>query len=315
MKVYSLERSAPYDIEAQPDTIEQLGTKAKVWLEGKQYLFKRGRSGTVEDWAEVVSSALCEILGIPHAKYQFAKSDKNELGVISTSIVPKGGILFHGNDLIAEKYRRYDKQKIARQIDYRLLKILNIFRLYTKSYALKPPLTYKEIPGIKTPFDIFLGYLMFDTLIGNQDRHHENWGIIRTNDGNFFLAETFDHASSLGRVRNDKKRLQILEGVDPRQTIREFCAKAETPFYDKNPDTGSFVRLKTIDAFMWAARNSKRAAKSWIEQLNNLSDDRIQHIFSSLPKLENSPTKIAADFAIAMLHENMHRLKIIGKTL
>lgn len=39
-------------------------------------------------------------------------------------------------------------------------------------------------------------------MIGNVDRHHENWGILRKRvDGEWYgrLAPTFDHASSLGR--------------------------------------------------------------------------------------------------------------------
>jgi hypothetical protein len=50
---------------------------------------------------------------------------------------------------------------------------------------------------------LFPGYLMLDALIGNTDRHHENWGArVLAGLGNgrrmAVLAPTYDHASSEG---------------------------------------------------------------------------------------------------------------------
>ena len=52
-------------------------------------------------------------------------------------------------------------------------------------------------------------YLLLDAVIGNVDRHHENWGILGKDvDGSVKgrLAPTFDHASSLGRELLDTGR-------------------------------------------------------------------------------------------------------------
>ena len=49
-------------------------------------------------------------------------------------------------------------------------------------------------------------YVVLDALIGNVDRHHQNWGLLRgrARDRLFgFLAPSFDHASSLGRELPD----------------------------------------------------------------------------------------------------------------
>jgi len=57
------------------DLPEQLGSKPKFWYVGDdslRYLFKEGREGTGENWAEKVASELCELLGLPHAVYDFA---------------------------------------------------------------------------------------------------------------------------------------------------------------------------------------------------------------------------------------------------
>jgi hypothetical protein len=61
-------------------------------------------------------------------------------------------------------------------------------------------------------------YVVLDALIGNTDRHHENWGLVwrieKLPDGGARLhlktAPSFDHASSLGRELTDERRIQIL---------------------------------------------------------------------------------------------------------
>ena len=56
-------------------------------------------------------------------------------------------------------------------------------------------------------------YMVLDALIGNTDRHHENWGILRTRvDGQWEdkVAPSFDHASLLGRELQDVRREKLL---------------------------------------------------------------------------------------------------------
>ena len=59
-------------------------------------------------------------------------------------------------------------------------------------------------------------YLVLDAVIGNTDRHHENWGILRQRRGNVwygFVAPSFDHASSLGRELLDSRRDRLLKRI------------------------------------------------------------------------------------------------------
>jgi hypothetical protein len=74
------------------EEIEPLGTKEKFWFYDEQdrvrKLFKIGRSGTGENWAEKVTSELAHLLNIPCASYDFAIwNDKK--GVVSSSFVPQ----------------------------------------------------------------------------------------------------------------------------------------------------------------------------------------------------------------------------------
>lgn len=63
--------------------------------------------------------------------------------------------------------------------------------------------------GTRTAKRQLASYLVLDALIGNTDRHHENWGLLLTRSTSGLrglLAPTFDHASSLGRELSDEKR-------------------------------------------------------------------------------------------------------------
>ncbi len=56
------------------EAFEALGTKRKFWFRdgGRWLLFKAEDRGTGDDWAEVISSHLCALLGLPHVQYELA---------------------------------------------------------------------------------------------------------------------------------------------------------------------------------------------------------------------------------------------------
>jgi hypothetical protein len=70
------------------DLPEQLGAKEKYWLHihNQRYLFKIGRPGTGENWAEKISAELAELMGLPHANYDLAIW-KGQKGVLSPSFI------------------------------------------------------------------------------------------------------------------------------------------------------------------------------------------------------------------------------------
>ena len=64
-------------------------------------------------------------------------------------------------------------------------------------------------------------YMVLDGLIGNVDRHHENWGLLASIENNDTISEisisvapTFDHASCLGRELLDTKIERLLAVPD-----------------------------------------------------------------------------------------------------
>lgn len=283
------------------EIIEQLGSKRKFWFKcgSDYYLFKEGRPGTGENWAEVVSADLCELIGIPHAEYGFSEYDGRP-GVVTKLFVPKGARLVHGNELLERVFAGdYDPKLQYKQTQYTPRRV---FALLRSGNVIKPPKGYQLIDGVDTALDVFIGYLMFDVLIANQDRHHENWGVI-VDPKIVYLTPSFDHASSLGRNESDETRLRKMQTSDQRQNMKYYVEKASTPFYSSS-DTSK--RLSTMEAFLEGAKLQKGAALNWISQLQKLSTEDFLETFRRHSKHIDSQVAIA--FAVKMLSLNRERL-------
>lgn len=291
----------------QRDTIEQLGTKEKFWfnIDGVSHLFKIGRTNTGEDWVEVISAEICKLLDIPHAQYSFAEYEGIK-GTISEIFVPQGARLVHGNELLAKIYKNmndeYDINTFYKLRKYRLRLILVL--LNYKDIA--PAFNTDKYNYLDSASDMFIGYMVLDCLIANQDRHHENWSII-LHDGKLSLAPTYDHASGLGSKESDIKKTERLHTNDRNFTLESFVKKAKTPFYEKDK------LLKTYEVVEICAKMNKKTTLIWLEKVEQLNINNVSDI------LQNISSDLISDaskkFAIEMLIENKKRLVSLKKEL
>ena len=187
------------------DKHEEMGTKEKFWYldprSGDWWLFKSPRTGTGEHWAEKISSELADLLGIDHAKTELA-TYQGDHGSVSASFVRTSQQLTHGNELLARSIEGYDGRKKFNHTDHTLD---NIWRV------LENALEHSEQARQAR---IRIGeYLVLDALVGNTDRHHENWGLLKTALNDHFeesVAPSYDHASALGRELLDSRRATLL---------------------------------------------------------------------------------------------------------
>lgn len=207
-----------------PDLPEQQGTKTKYWLhmDERPYLFKIGRANTGENWAEKVACELCTLLGLPHAHYEFAVWMRNK-GILSEAIVPSGGRLVMGNELLAEIHSTYPEQQRYKVQDHTLGRIVALLN----NPEILLPMNWKPPSNaIHNAVDVFLGYLLLDAWIANQDRHHENWGVIHYDE--IYLAPTYDHVASMGQNESDSKRKELLTTRDRTRHISHYVEKARS---------------------------------------------------------------------------------------
>lgn len=285
---------------------ETLGSKYKFWFNHEEFgrcLYKQTRLNLGEDWAEKIASELCELIGLPHAVYELASTWAGACGVISPDFLPPGGTLVHGNDLltsIVPNYPTFSTYGVSQHTINLVLK-----EIARKSINL--PINWTPPSGIEKAVDVFVGYLMLDTWIGNGDRHHENWGIIRlktssNSEETEHLAPTYDHASSLGRDLSDCQR--------KKRSVTAYVNKCFSAFYgsidDKKP-------LKTFELFSLVAHRYPEAARVWLARISNISRANILDIFNRINPSRISPE--ASNFAQAILEINKHRLLTLRETL
>ena len=287
---------------------EQMGTKFKFWYldeQRRRTLFKEGRPGTGENWAEKLSAELAELLGIPHAHYDFAQW-KGRTGVVSPSLVEKGDRLIHGNELVQgkvtlananEKLRHYEQRSHIASRAFQLLKI--------NADAILPPQTYKPIDGVYSALGVFVGYLLFDAWIANQDRHSENWGVV-SRAGDLFLSASYDHGSSLGRNETDERRKAILTTKDRGSSMAAYVAKARSAFYPHAAGNAKVKAYLTFDLFQLAHKADPLAGDAWKARLADIRDDTIASVIDEVPG--HLMSDIAREFTAKLLRANIDRL-------
>lgn len=283
-------------------TDEPAGAKRKLWFYKGKELFKEGRPGTGENWAEVFVADVCTLLKLPHAKYKFAIY-KKMTGVLSENIVPAGGQLIFGNQILSLNIINKPEEYTISRTCARLMKFNNHIGL--------PQLDSIHRGIIKTPLDLFAGYLLLDALVGNHDRHWENWGIIADlNAGRLYLAPTFDHASSLGRELDDNKRLHRLFTTDKRCDMMAYARRGKTPFYGSLSPISTQIRLSALDVFKYIYNMTPSSSKHWISILDVISENSLNDICSQMP--ENIMSNASKKFAINLILINKERLNQIS---
>jgi hypothetical protein len=280
--------------------LEQLGTKSKFWYRDSDnnVLFKEGRPETGENWAEKVCCEICVLLGLPHAHYDFAVW-RNHEGVITPSIVPEGARLILGNELLARINKDYDADQRYRARQHTVGRVIAA----TVFPGIQMPFGWERPPEIEAAADLMVGYLMLDALVSNQDRHHENWGLILSPEHRLHIAPTFDHASSLGRNETDERRTERLTTRDAGMSVGAFVQRARTPLYKAATSTRP---LTTLEAYTEAAKLRPKAAEYWTSQLGRLDSSMYQGILDKVP--DNLISVVARKFALKMIEENTQRI-------
>ncbi|EMR4044842.1 TPA: hypothetical protein JI054_16680 [Acinetobacter baumannii] len=286
----------------EEDSYEQLGTKSKFWYferdTNESILFKstKTKEGARlgEDWSEKVACELAELIDLPHAHYELAIYN-SERGVISPNFINgKDQQLLAGNLLLRNYLDVKDVNPNIQYIDHVHNIMINMIKL--------KPIGSKILSNIESASEFFVGYLMFDVLISNQDRHNENWGMITSITGNH-LAPSYDHGASLARNESDEERNNRLETRDNGRKIPVYVKRALSQFH--NPLNNK--RLKLLDAFQLYGLKEKDAALAWLNLLEEkVTDDSVGLIIQKVPPTLMS--EIAKKFTVQLILCNRDNL-------
>lgn len=194
------------------------GTRDKMVVENaddnclyyfKTSLKKGDKDYTYEFWSEVIASEVGKMLGFDILQYDVAAS-KEKLGCLSKLMINPSC------EQLDEGYKWIKRYQVAYDAEDR--------DAYT--FQIIDAALHKLFPG-KGFSEKLISTLVFDCIIGNEDRHQENWGIIVateiTNERSFIFsrktpvpkttykfAPIYDSGSSLGRELREEKVNQML---------------------------------------------------------------------------------------------------------
>jgi hypothetical protein len=293
--------------ENSAESTEQLGSKEKFWFVHRELgkcLFKMTRHTTGEDWSEKIAAECAARLQLPCAQYELAQTQRGR-GVVTPSFVPKRGTLIHGNELLVVLVPGYGRGISNYRVSQHTIEL--VFSTIDDD-AIQLPLNWQPPEGICRPVEVFIGYLLLDALIGNTDRHHENWGLIDhvdpvTQTQSRHLAPTYDHASSLGRNESEENVQKRLTGRDRGYTVQKYAEKCRSSLFLTANDAKP---LTTYDAFKFAASKQRHAARVWLDLLEAVDQQEIAKVFADIPAELISPA--ASEFGRAIIQFNKERL-------
>ena len=270
---------------------EEMGSKRKVWcrieglqsVPGGQWLFKFPQANTGQHWAEKIASEVAARLETPHAAVRFACIE-SEKGSMCQSFLDYGQGLIHGNELLGEGIEGYDPDKKYGQSDHTLDNIWHVLESWDRFAG--------EQLNAK---DQFAEYLVLDALVGNTDRHHENWGIVLTVEGepwSIALAPSFDHASSLGRELQDVRRNHLIS----QGHVGDYVERGRGGIYWSAPDRRAPSPLELVRR---GARRHPAVFRPALAKIHQLAEGWLRDAVERVPESWMTPT--AREFSIQLM--------------
>lgn len=233
------------------------GTRKKYWLikpgSEKRYLFKFPKENTGEAWAEVIAARIGDLLELNVHHVIFAQLD-DKYGVLSENFCDVGEEFHSGGDLFYSICPDFELQSLENQLEL-------LFQVLTKYGYLAE----------------FICVLIFDALIANQDRHCDNWGIIRAADNSVRLAPIYDNGSSLGYGLSEEKVSKMLLNRD---MFYAYTRRSQTMF-----GLSGRHRPKTLEVFSILQERYPQELKYAIEKLELISAPMIQQIVETVPEV------------------------------
>ena len=201
--------------------METVGSRRKFWIPGEDHqdwLLKFPRPGTGEHWAEKVAAEIGRLVDIGTAQVELTQVQGQPATICRSFLQDEAELddtdspaytWFDGREFLDLSIPGYDFHRIRHNRAHNVKNIVAAILQITAADSLN------SMPRWDWMLEDLASYAVLDGLIGNTDRHHENWMVThREEDGGsveMYVAPSFDHASSLGRELLDERREQILD--------------------------------------------------------------------------------------------------------
>jgi hypothetical protein len=187
----------PYPEGARDKTLLYCPTPApyNFLIGNRQYLFKRSRNCFPEQyWVEILAHLLGNEMSIP-VPQAFVAYDKQQCGALISWFLESNEILeesIPGGDYCQQYIQNFDRKKGTQHNFETIVKIFS-------------DLHEKFFPFLNDWLTYWAKAFVFDALIGNTDRHQDNWSVIKTISKdekrqliNMRISPVFDNGTSMG---------------------------------------------------------------------------------------------------------------------
>lgn len=268
-------------VAAELQQSEQMGSKRKFWFCDAQTsrwnLFKYSRGTAGEHWSEKVACEIAGLLGLPHARVELATYG-GSWGALVEDLRPNRASmsLLHGNELMLEVDPTYQAQRTFRCSEHTVERVAHALNTHGVGLPDDSSLPQTLPTGVEDALGLFVGYLLLDAIIGNTDRHHENWGVIAKRNASgariLQLAGTYDHASSLGRELHDTKRTTRLTSTG-KHGVPGYAERARSALYETGE---SSAPLSPRAAFLAAGELRPAARDGWLARCASVGVESLQ---------------------------------------
>lgn len=269
----------PDEFETYPE-----GAIDKYW----QDLPNIGRSLVKADlrgaWVEKVTAALAEQIGLPVANCELVQRADGLKMIASPNFLFDRAEETPGEQLL--------KTALGKNYLYTPAAILSV--VDDAGIALPSNFTADSI--VELASDLLVGYLIFDSWIGNIDRHSKNWGIQTTLDGRKELLPTYDHGLALGvRMPDDKLPLDLMGfSGDMYSSIQG--------------EVGGALSMNILASRLLELR--PEAANFWIDRIGAIDRSAIEETFSRIPDGWTSDSRTV--FSTDLLELSRNRLVMLA---
>lgn len=249
----------------------------------------------VGDWAEAVAATIAEDLDVPAAEARLALRDGVE-GVITRNVRPVDYDMDTGRlamlDQIGVQLRDSLRDRTA-SIGHSLENIRRTLDGYVA-----PPQGASWASC--TAYDVFVGYLILDALIGNGDRHEQNWSVLRARSSEGpadALAPAYDMEASLGFQLTDDARTVRLRDSG---ALESFASKGLARRFDGD------LKTSLVDLAARAVQNCSDAGRG---RIANLLESVARADFKPMLARHGGVSEVTRKFAGAVLEINGRRIQ------
>lgn len=285
MEKYKIYEEGTDFIFEQTQDANTKGTRAKkIAIDTTTYemaYFKYEMYNCSESCSEKMSYEIAKVLDYPCAHIELAKDRRGNVGVLNYLFIDK------------EKEEHHDG------IDF-INKKENETREYYTIENIKACLDNID----ERLFADFMKIMVFDALVGETDRHAENWGITKDSTG-YKLSPLYDNGTNL--LRNFKNEAYAEKFYNGIKSFDIYIKKAESLIF-KDDHSGHY-RLHELIRYLYAKYPEQITNE--IKNLEKLTSDKIIEIVNKIP--DELLTEQHKKFIIIYLNERKKLLEDIIK--